>query len=388
MKGMASRNPNRLEPKENLVAISDFDQLAESYPDWDQFVDSYASSPYYLLGFLGSYFHEKIAGAKLRRRFCVVMSDGNSLEGLAAFRTGDSYVLWRPRLFRFRTAQFLLADSWSPDFVARPDRRRDFVEGALSMLFDGFECRSVLLTLATDSPTVPILTNWAESRGMTIQHHPHPRHPKNAIVRVQGTWDDFLKSLGKKYIQNLRRAERRLNRAGSWRVISEKVDSQAVVDKILAVDHSSWKQELRNATGGGEDLEMARILGVHLRAPGSRFCPLVWFLELNGIPIAFALVLILGGVAYQPNASYDARFKELAPGKVLDMKMFQDLFASGLVTRLEFFTAHGYMEPWASEVGRRDTFVIENHRGPFKVLRALQRNKRFAGFARAVTVPV
>lgn len=365
--------------------MSDFSRLESMYPDWDRFVDSYAVSPYYLSGFLRSYFVESVTEAKRRRRFVVMMKEGGKPVGLAAFQINESYILWRPRLFEFRTAQFLLPDSWSPDFVAQPDRRIEFVERALSLLFDRLGCRSVSLTLASDSPTVPILTDWCEKRKMALQRHPHPRHPWHATVRVQGTWEVFLKSLGKKYIQNYRRSEHRLDEAGSWRVTCQRVDNQSVVDKVLEIDRHSWKQTLRNERGESDDPEMARILDFHLRTPGSEFCPLAWFLELNGKPIAFALVMILGGIAYQPNASYNASYRYLAPGKVLDMKMFQDTFAKGQVKRMEFFTSHDYMKAWAPQIKRRDTFVIENHRGPFKMLLALRRSKLVADLGQTLT---
>jgi hypothetical protein len=370
--------------KDTLAVVSDFNKLVALNPDWDDFVDSYALSPYYLMGYLGSRFLEHAAEAKRRQQFAVVMNEGDKPLGLGAFRLSDSYILWKPKLFKFRAAKFLLDDSWSPDFVARPDRRKEFVEGTLSLLFGRLGCRSASLTLNSDSPTVPIMIEWCKERRMTVKRRPHARHPLHAVVRVQGTWDDYFKTLGKESIRKYRKSKRRLDGAGSWRVTYERVDNKSVVDKILEVDRSSWKQKMRNERGEGDDLEMARILNFHLRNPESKFCPLVWFLELNGKPIAFELVMILGGTAYHPNGSYDAHYKEFAPGKVLAMIMFQDLFEKENVTRMEFFTFHDNMKAWDPEVKRRDTFLIEDHRGPFKIFLKLRENRYVVRVARAV----
>jgi hypothetical protein len=371
-------SPESGKSKVTFAVVSDFNRLAAMNPEWDDCVGSYSLSPYYLMGYFMNYFLEQRRG-----RFALVENEGDSTVGLAAFRLDENYILWKPKLFKFRTAKFLLTDSWSPDFVARPDRRKEFTERALSLLFDRLGCRSATLTLNSDSPTVPILMEWCEKHRMTLKRSPHARHPLHAVVRVRGTWDDYFKTLGQESVHKYRKSERRLDRAGSWRVIGERVDNQVVVDKILEIDRNSWKQKMRNQRGEEDDTEMARILNFHLRTPESKFCPIVWLLELNGKPIAFELVMILGGTAYHPNGSFDICYKEFAPGKVLVTRMFQDLLKMG-VTRMEFFTFHDYMRAWAPDIKRRETFVIENHRGPFKLLLTLRQNKYAVRVARAM----
>jgi hypothetical protein len=358
-----------------LSVVFDFNRLAAMHSDWDSFVNSFAPSPFFLMGLLKTYFR---SGGKGPRPFAVVMSEGERPVGLAVFQMKNRYILWKPRLFKYSSVKFLLHDAWSPDFVVRPEHRQAFVEGTLTLLFDTLGCRSASLTLPSDSPNVPILRKWCTGRGMVVQHDPgadQPQHGKHAVLSVRGTWDSYLESRRKKYVQNYRRSERRLARAGRLRVSSGRVENQAVVDKIMQIDRNSWKQEWRRRRGAGDDTSLAGILDYYRNAPASKFCPKFWLLELNGEPLAFSLATILGGVAYVPKASYDARYKHFAPGKVLDMRVFHDLYESGSVSWIDFFTLYDYMRPQTSETLSRETFMFENHRGPFKLLMRARRSK-------------
>ena len=347
-----------------LSVVSDFHRLATMHPDWDSFVESFSPSPFFLMGLLRYYF---CLGGKGIHRFAAVMSEGDKPVGLAAFQMTDRYIFWKPRLFRFRSVEFLLPDHWTPDFVVQPDHRQEFVEGVLTLLFDTLGCRSASLTLPSESPNAPVLRKWCEKRGIAVRHHPSDHRPRHAVMRIQGTWEEYLALRGRKYVQNCDRSERNLARAGRWSVSSGRVESQSVVDKIMEVDWNSWKQEWRRSRGIEYDGSLVAILDYYRYSPGSKYCPLFWLLELDGRPIAFSVATILGDVAYMFKASYDVRYKCFAPGKVLDMETFHDIFKSKRVSRMDFFTSYNYMRPWTHETLGRETFIIENHRGPFKL---------------------
>jgi hypothetical protein len=354
-----------------LRVITDFNRLATMHPDWDSFVESFAPSPFFLMGLLRYYF---CMGGKGVHNFAVVMSEGERPVGLAAFQMMDRYISRKPRLFRFRSVEFLFPDHWTPDFVAQPDHRQEFVEGVLTLLFDTLGCRSASLTLPSESPNGPVLMNWCEKRGIVVQHHPSDHRPRHAVLRIRGTWEEYLASRGRKYVQNYNRSERNLARVGRWSVSSGRVESQPIVDKITEVDRNSWKQEWRRSRRFEYDGSLAAILDYYRYSPASKYCPLFWLLELDGRPIAFSVATILGDVAYMFKASYDTRYKYFAPGKVLDMETFHDIFKSKSVSRVDFFTSYDYMRPWTPELLGRETFIIENHRGPSKLFMRLMRN--------------
>jgi len=365
--------------KLTLTMVSDFNRLESMHRDWDTFLDQLAPSPFFLLGLLRTYFSD-YGAAKEWRPIAFVMSEGDRLLGLAAFRTADDYVLRRPKLFRSRRVEFLLPDLLSPDFVARQEYLKEFVGRVMPVLFDRLGCQSARMTLPSGSPSALLLRQWGRSRGMTIRSEPGQRH---AVLNVVGTWQQYLNSLGRKHVQNCERLERRLDEIGKWDVRCERVDSPAVVERVLEVERNSWKQRFRDDLGRPDDQDLKGILDYYRYSPGSRFCPLVWLLELNGKPVAFASEIRLGGVAYQPKASFDESFSDLSPGKILDMKMFQALFESGSVSRLEFFTFYDYMRQWNPEVRGRETIVIENHGALFKSLLRKKLSRWATAFRRA-----
>ena len=362
--------------------VTDFNRLEAMCYDWDSFMELHAPSPFFLMGLLKNYFDDCEAATSECRPLAFVMSQGNRPLGLAVFRIVDDYILRRPKLFRFRRVEFLLPDVMSPDFVVQPEYLDEFVEGVLPFLFDRLKCKQARLTLPSGSPSALVLRQWSASRGVNFGSELGHRH---AVLKVEETWEKYLKSLGKKYVDSCRRLERKLDEAGKWSVSCEKVESQALVDKVLEVDRKSWKQEWRKNRGEAEDRDLAGILNYYRYEPRSRFCPLVWLLELNGKPIAFASVVILGGVAYQPKASYDESYSDLGPGKVLDMMMFRALFESGSVSHLEFFAFYDYMKEWAPEVKSRETVLIENYGRLYELLVRVKQSRWAMRFWRAVS---
>jgi hypothetical protein len=351
--------------------VSDFDKLAIMHPDWDSFVDSFAPSPCFLMGFLRFYF---CLGGKGIHRFAVIMSEGDRLVGLATFQTRDTPIFRKPKLFMFRNVKFLLPDYWTPDFAVQPEHREEFIEGVLNLLFDKLGCQSASLTLPSESPNALVLRKWCEERGIAVQRRLSDDCPQHAVLRVRGTWEEYLASRGRSYLQSYKRSKRSLARAGKWSVISGRVESQAVVDKILEVDRNSWKQELRRRRGAEDDGLLVEVLDYYCHSPGSRFCPLFWLLELDSRPIAFLLATIIGRVAYMFKASYDMRYGHFSPGKVLAMNAFHALFEAKSASRMDFFTLYDYMRPWTSEMLSRETFIIENNRGPFGLFIRLKRS--------------
>ena len=52
----------------------------------------------------------------------------------------------------------------------------------------------------------------------------------------------------------------------------------------------------------------------------------VWFLELNGLPIAYVLVFKHNHVLFFEKTSYDQRFKPVSPGNFLFNELIESIF--------------------------------------------------------------
>jgi len=346
---------------DGFTIVSDLSQLMTMRTDWNELVKACAPTPFLLVELMRAYFKPGTRGS---HPLAIVMREKGRLIGIAAFQTKIQYLLEKPRLLKYRTAEFLLPDVLTPDFVVRPNHRRQFVEGVLSTLFDTVGCQTALLILPTGSPNVAVLGSWCRRRGMGVWSSITSLHP---VVKVRGTWNDYQASLGRQFIREVMKSKRRLERKGQLTMIKGVVDNQAVVDKILEIDRHSWKEDWksrRNARGikGGDDM-LEGLLDYYKNSPGSELIPKCWVMELDGKPIAFAIFTTMGKIAYLEKTSFDLRYQYFSPGTCLHLSLFQALFDSKEVTNMDFLSMHEYMRHWRPEELTREAFLIEGRKG-------------------------
>ena len=351
--------------EDGLAIISDFNRLASMHAEIGELAEAYAPTPFFLTGLLKAYF--KPAGKGLFP-FAITMKDKGRLVGIAAFRAKDQHLLSRPRLVKYRTVEFLLPDVVTPDFLVLPDYRQRFVEGALSTLFGTVGCQTALLTLPTGSPNAPIMKSWCLRRGMGVWSS---RTSSHAVVKAGGPWSSYQASLNRQFIRGAMKSKRRLEREGRLTISKGVVDNQGVIDKILEVDRHSWKEEWRKGEGRneegtteeGRDEMLEAFLYYYRNSSGFRFLPRFWLMELDGKPISFSVITVMGRVAYLGKTSYDLRYAHYSPGTVTLACMFQDLIESGEVSSMDFFTMQDYQRHWQPEELTRDAFFIEGRKG-------------------------
>ena len=361
---------------DGFALVSDFDRLAAMHAEIAELAEAYASTPFFLVGLLKTAFKPE----KDQFPFAITLREKGRLVGLAAFRAKDQYLIRKPRLMKYRTAEFLLPDVVTPDFLVRPGNRRQFVEGALSALFGTVGCQTALLTLPTGSPNIAVMKEWCRSRGLGVWAS---RTSSHAVVDVSCSWPNYQASLGRGFIRGVMKSKRRLEKEGQLTIEKGVVDSRAVIDKILEVDMQSWKEDWRRGEGKsvdgtteeGTDEMLETFLNYYRNSSGSRFLPRYWIMELGGKPISFSVINIMGKVAYLGKTSYDLRYSHFSPGSVLLASMFQDLFEAGEVSSMDFFTMKDYQRHWLPRELFRDAFFIEGRRGPVRVLGKLARSK-------------
>ena len=355
---------------DGLSVVPDFEQLASTDPDWGELTEAYAQTPLLLSGLMRAYSRPEGAGQHL---FAITMRKGGRLVGLATFRTKEQYVVSRPRLMKYRTVEFSLPDVVTPDFVVRPDHRRQFVEGALSTLFDDIGCQTALLTLPSGSPNVAVLKSWCRKRRMGIWSSITSSH---AVVNVKGPWSSYQATLSHEFIRTTMKSKRRLEREGRLTLQRGVVDNQTVVEEMLEVDRHSWKEDWRRDVGKERDDDILEtFLDCYKFSPGAKHIPKFWLMKLDGTPIAFSTSTIIGRVAYLMKTSYDLRYSRFSPGTVLLLRMFQDLFESGEVSSMDFFTMQDYQRSWKPEVFTREAFLIDGRHGAIGTLAKVARSR-------------
>lgn len=208
-------------------------------------------------------------------------------------------------------------------------------------LTDGPEARRALLEAAvqtsprlldlgfvpSNDESLVTLGEIATRRGMAVESRIVQRSP---WIALDGDWDGFIASLPSKRRSGLRRLRRRLCERGKLSI--ECSDGRDRLDPLLEegfrVEASGWK-------GAGETAILSRPATSNLYIQVARWAAArgwlrLWFLRLDGRPLAFAYCLEQGGALYELKVGFEAAAARLGPGVVLTAARIEHAFCSGL----------------------------------------------------------
>jgi len=169
-------------------------------------------------------------------------------------------------------------------------------------------------------------------------------------LSLQGGHQAMLGRLDAHFRQNLRRRRRKLEAKG--RVELQRVTGGRELERLLeegfALERAGWKGDSGTAIAceavtRGFYAELARRAA--LAGELSLF-----FLRLDGAPVAFQLGLEHGRTYYLPKTAYDERHRECSPGQLLMDSVLADLCERGL-ERFDFLGPWmDWKADWSSEV--------------------------------------
>jgi len=168
---------------------------------------------------------------------------------------------------------------------------------------------------------------------------------RSPYIALPATYEELARGLRSKFKANLRRRRKRLEEKGA--VTVERVAGAALLprhlDECLDLERRGWKGQ-----GGSAVSQSAAAHGFyselfHREAFRDRLS--IFFLRLDGRPIAFHYGLTCRGVYSLLLTSYDESFKEQSPGHLLMEDLLQDCVARGL-RELDFL---GCDLPWKLE---------------------------------------
>ncbi len=176
----------------------------------------------------------------------------------------------------------------------------------------------------------------------TVQSSPY--------VDLGGSWKEFREGIPAKRRSGIRRRHRRLaelgtvsfERFGGGELLGERLDEGIRVEAL------GWKGQRGTAIASQEETQ--RFYAEVAKWAAARGWLQLWFLRLDGRPLAFAYCLAQGGAQYVVKVGFDPEFRRFAPGTLLTREMLVAAFAAGL-DRYEFL---GQPEPykldWATGV--------------------------------------
>jgi len=329
----------------SIKAISDIEEFSKMAILWDCFARKHTEDPYVLHEFLYTYMQLKYSPTWDPLFF--VGYDGKEIVGIAPLmmrkQLGARIANSLPR----RSESFIVDDCF----------RAKFIDYLLDLLFRTFRCKTANLSFQTGTSD---LSSLEKSCAVKRIFFAATQCMGRRILATEGSWAQFESLKGSNFRNRFRKMEKKLSRSGPCRVtVAECQDDNAILGKILNIDKASWKEEGRtNEKMTDQDLLITYKAAELAARNVAGFKNKAWILELNDLPIAFALVFQNGKTAVIAKTSYDVRFKNFYPGMYVINAVIRDLFNDKTVSNIDFVTDLPFMEAWTPHFrDRREIFL-------------------------------
>lgn len=153
------------------------------------------------------------------------------------------------------------------------------------------------------------------------------------VVDVPDDFDAFLRSMPKKLRDDLKRYGRRLEREFPGRVEVRRYDRLDELDQLLEQLEAIATMTYQRGLGAGFNAASDRpLVEIALRRGSFR----AWVLSIDGAPRAFELGTLHGDRFIVGAKGYDPDFGRHFVGKVVQLRMFEDLCADPCVRTVDF----------------------------------------------------
>jgi CelD/BcsL family acetyltransferase involved in cellulose biosynthesis len=179
----------------------------------------------------------------------------------------------------------------------------------------------------TQSPFTQLLADSAAAAGCEV--HEVAAYSRPRLTRLEGGLEAHLSaaisgSRRKRLNRNLRRlralGELRFERARSSVALRRRLE------EFLALEHNGWKGR-RGTSLLARDDTAAFARRVYGGCEGREGLAFIDTLLLDGRPIAMALNVASGRIAYSPKSAYDESLRSYSPGLVLDYLAIEKFYA-------------------------------------------------------------
>lgn len=337
--------------KLSIFAISDPAKISDMQEELDAFLIQNSKNPFML-----SVFIKKEMESSLRK---------GSTPIVLVFMTEKKIISVVPLLVKKKFGigfASLLFDPWfSPDFIIEKKYVETCMQFSLNFIFEHLQCQFETLDLPADSLNLPVLDKMCETNSISFSKK-SDSWLDHCIIPVNGTWVDFLKSKNRNFKRRFKQLEQQLDNHGDWQVLlfENEDGEEEAFQQIMAIEEASWKQNWRNQNGNSVDDDLLNVWSGSVFAVRKYpdFKRSVWFLELNGKPIAYTLVLQYKGTAYTCKTSYNKEYRRFSPGIYLKNVAIRDLFDSGKIKMIDFMTNLPFHERWTSTRLSRVEFFL------------------------------
>ncbi len=209
------------------------------------------------------------------------------------------------------------------DAIGRSGREQQVAEALLDHLADQPWDLVDLRNLREDALALRFLRPAAERRGLAVEVEQEDVSP---WLKLPATWEEYQQSLSKKDRHELRRKLRRLASAGNvrWYAVDEPARYRADVEDFVRLHRLSAEAKAEFMTPEMEGWFLALA---------ERFAPSgqlkLYFLELDGVRVAAAILFDYRGRYLLYNSGYDPEYARLSVGLALKAYCIHDAIAAG-----------------------------------------------------------
>jgi CelD/BcsL family acetyltransferase involved in cellulose biosynthesis len=176
---------------------------------------------------------------------------------------------------------------------------------------------------------------------------------RSPYVAVEGSFDEYMAGLNRKFRKDIGRRWRRLEDQGEVQVAYE--DGTERLDELLTdgfrLEGSGWKAEAGTAIASVPARE--RFYRDVARWAAERGWLRLAFLRLDGRAIAFDFCIETGGVAYVIKGGFDVDARSLGPGVLLTHHELQRAYELGFSSYELLGQADDYKRSWTEATRER-----------------------------------
>lgn len=186
-------------------------------------------------------------------------------------------------------------------------------------------------------------------------------HRGNAApyIEVNASWETYYRGLPKNFRSRMNNIGNILNRSGACDIVRvSSGDIERAMQELLDISRRTWKFANGTAIANHPDTAKFYTLLAH-RAAAKGWLDL-WFLKLDGKPIAFTFNLRRNGKVYGLKSGYDETYRRMAPSRYLNQHTIRECFQLGMREYDLLGKNDPFKMKWASRCREHCTYILFN----------------------------
>ncbi len=325
-------------PAIEVEEIRHLDALAALKQPWESLLADYPGATVFLThGFACAWW--RAFGASNRLRILLFRSAGRII-GIAPLMQRLQWHLGAPTrcLSPLRNKHVLREDLLLPE---QPGACLDAMLGYLANRRWQWD-RLSFSNVPEHSPLFGLLADAARSQGLDAPGWREGR--THWVLPIEGELPDYLRTLSRKFRQELRRHQSRMDKLGASHHsdLKSRDDQLAALESVFALERRSWKANTRNAALTAADRGFIRDLLLSL---GDDQLGITMLTTQSDWLVAACLTLAQGDTLYGLTTYYDADASSRGPGALMTQELLRRIWG-GRWRRFDFNGDTPFIRRW------------------------------------------